>query len=202
MFFGIVLIAIAAVAIYSMVKSGEADSSERVHAEVPGIINFLHCVYSLCNKHTVDSSDVQISWRSNDQGCDIIAYIKIYKIDGTDASESVDELRKTISQAKNEIEVRCKDAGAGELYELKSNAAQELILNYFGTDQMQGVFWDIDDCEYADGKYLEFEAEGRVYNAFNQSRDKTLDFICAKVAENYPKFRVNRGGNEMVISFG
>lgn len=203
----IILIIAIVVVIYAVSKRNsnvetETVSNNSVPAEVPGIMNFLHGFHSLCNSHKIVSSDVLISWKTVDGGSEIRAYTKIFKIDGQDASDSVDILRKSISQAKSSIETSNKEVNPVDLYQLKRKAADKEILDFFGTDLLEGIFWDIDDCEYIDGKYLEFEAIGMVYDSFNQSRGKTLDSICSKAAEKYPNAHISRQANNTIaISF-
>ena len=202
-----ILIVVAAVVVYTVLKSNRnegtaAVSDNAVPAEVPGIMNFLHGFHSLCNNHNIVSSDVLISWKAVDGGSEIRAYTRIFKIDDLDAADAVDTLRMTISQAKHDIESSNKDANPAEVYQMKQKASDKMILDFFGTDSLEGSFWDIEDCEYIDGKYLEFEAVGMVYDSFNQSQNKTLDFVCSNVADKYPKSRLNRQGNNMItISF-
>lgn len=203
--FILILIVIVAVVVYAIAKSEKkwnGESANSIPAEVPGIMDFLDAFYSLCGNHKIESSNVLISWTNNSDGSNIKIYTKIFKIDDMDASESVDGLRRRISQAKSEIEINHKGMEPIALYKEKEKAAQELILNYFGANRLQGVFWDIEDCEYADGKYLEFEAEGAVYKALNQSREKTVNYICAEAARKYPNFHVSMEKNGIIaVSF-
>lgn len=202
-----ILIVVAAVVVYTVLKSNRNEGTaavpdNAVPAEVPGVMNFLHGFHSLCNSHKIVSSGVLISWKTVDGGCEIRAYTKIFKIDDQDASDSVDILRMSISQAKYNIETSNKGTNPVDLYQLKQKAADKVILDFFGTNLLEGSFWDIDDCEYIDGKYLEFEAIGMVFDSFNQSRGKTLDSICSKVAEKYPNARISRQANNTItISF-
>ena len=200
----IIVIVVVLYAVWKQNGNGETEtvSNNSVPAEVPGVMNFLHGFHSLCNSHKIVSSDVLISWKTIDGGCEIRAYTKIFKIDDQDASDRVDILRMSISQAKCNIETSNKGTNPVDLYQLKQKAADKVILDFFGTDLLEGSFWDIDDCEYIDGQYLEFEAMGMVFDSFNQSRGKTLDSICSKVAEKYPNACISRQANNTItISF-
>lgn len=202
----IILLTVIGFVLYAVMKQKNNGGSETIvnnsiPAEVPGVMHFLRGFHSLCNRHRIISTDVLISWKAVDGGYMISAYTKIFKIDGQDASAAVDILRMVIAQAKRNVEICNKEANPAELYRLKEKAADKVILDFFGTDMLEGSFWDIDDCEYIDGKHLEFEAIGMVYDSFNQSYGKTLDYICSKVAEAYPNAHISRQVNTITISF-
>lgn len=199
-----ILLIIIVVIIYVVLKHNNSEknvtiANNTVPAEVPGIMAFLHGFYSLCNRHQVVSTDVLISWKQVDGNSEIKAYTKIFKIDGQYASDCVNNLRTSISQAKSNIESSNKGVNSVDLYQLKRSVADKMILDFFGTDLLQGSFWDIDDCAYVEGKYLEFKAQGIVYAAFNQSQEKTLDSICTKTVETYPNAHICRQANDTII---
>ncbi|MBE6964353.1 MAG: hypothetical protein E7429_07030 [Ruminococcaceae bacterium] len=202
----LVIIVVVVVILYAMrpaeKETSETKNNQSVAAEVLGIFDFLHCFYSLSKHHEIDSTGVFLSWKRVDFGVEIKAYTKIFKIDGQDASEAADSLRAAISRAKRDIEIRCNDIDTVELYRMKQQAADQMILDFYGTDCMQGNFWDIDDCEYIDGRYLEFEGTGMVYEAMNQDLGKTLTAISSKVAAEYPDLHMSRENDHLLtLSF-
>lgn len=199
----IILIIIVAFIIYYPTKTGSnntfgKDSANSVPAEIPGIYSFLDAYSSLCNKHNIDSTGVLITCKRIEDGWKIRASTKIFKIDGQDASYSADILRMCITDAKNAVESSKKNVNPVELYNLKTEAANKVILDYFGVDHLTGCFWDIADCDYIDGKYLEFEANGIVFDTFNQGLKITLDKLCADIPKKNPHAQISRQGNDAV----
>ncbi len=182
------------------VRTGTNTAPTPIHDSC--IMAFLHSYRSLCNKHQINGTNVLLTWQAtSDRSTEIKAYTKIFKIDGQDASESVDILRMSIALAKHSIETNNQNLEPVDLYPLKRRATEKLILDYFGADEMSGVFWDIEDCSYVEGKYLEFESAGVILSQNKTSVDSALNSLATKIHEKYPDAQITKTVNCIRISF-
>lgn len=187
----IIIIIIFAVGVYVYSKR-DASDSDSVPAEVPSIMKFVRSYFALCNKHNVQSSGVRLTWKKTNFGSEINAWVKIYKIDGVYASERVDLLRMAISNAKLSAG---KNADSLVAYHMKDR----LILDFFGTEDLHGSFWDIDDCPYVDGKYLEFSGEDLVIASNNQNVHKTIESVCARTLQINSNAKIEKQGKDVTV---
>ena len=188
----LIIIIIIAVGVYVLYSKHNNSDSNSVPAEVPGVMKFVRSYFALCNKHNVQSSGIRLTWEKTNFGSEINAWVKIYKIDGVDASERIDLLRMAISNAKLSAE---NNADPLASYHMKD----KLILDFFGTEDLHGSFWDIDDCSYIDGKYLEFSGEDMVIASNNQSVQKTMESICARTLQINSNARIEKQGSDVTV---
>lgn len=201
----LILIVIVVIVCMSVTKKSEPNELSQATAkpaEIGGIMEFLHAYSSLRAKHDLYDTGVLISWRRTEMGYEIGAETTIFKIDGEDASDAVDVLRMMISRARQDAEqkARLETTDAMQIYSARSKAADNVILDYFGTEHLQGSFWDIDDCEYVDGRYLRFNDNTcSVYEHFNQGLRVTLAAIEKRIRELYPRAQFEKNGNTMRI---
>ncbi|MBQ2940513.1 MAG: hypothetical protein IJE00_09145 [Clostridia bacterium] len=198
----ILFLLLIAVVIYFVFKdrdsTGGKDPANAVPATISNVYDFLHCIYSWNKKSKLSATDVIISYQQENFGYLIVAYVKIFRIDGCDAAEKVDELRNYIHYEKQHI--AAQQISATERYEKQRKVEKERIVEFFGTDRLPSAFWDIDDCEYVDGKYLEFEEKGMVVTGSGQGLHKTLDALCDNVRKEYPNATVRREKSVISIS--
>ena len=125
------------------------------------IKEFFHGYVSLSKKHKIYDCGIILSWSQGDLGYDLVAELTVYKIDEEDAAEAVKMLRNAIAMAKKTAKERIALDGGDSTGTIMQgyNISNQMILGFYGTDHLQGDFWDIDDCEFVDGKYLRFTTE-------------------------------------------
>lgn len=205
----LISLTLIAFCVYYVVTTIKNTNSEPSHttcsADINGVMRFLHGYHALCSNHSVVSSNVLIQFVAYDNGesYEIRSRTTIFKIDGLDAAYSVALLRTSIHSAKSNILNQHRGADSLTLYKLQSAAKDKIILDFFGVESLQGAFWDIEDCEYIDGKYIEFDdLSGGVFTIHKQSVERTIETICANTTEIYPNAKITKtGNNQILISF-
>jgi len=169
-------------------------------AEYDAIKEFLHGLDSLSRKHDIVGTPIFLDVSREEDKYIITARTTIYKIDGDDASDCIDVLRLAVQRAKADIKANNKSLDEGELYRLQSSKSDEFILDFYGVNHLQGSLWDIVDCEYVEGRYIEFEESVTVYDFLHQSQEKTFDAIGSFIKETYPKAQIEKSKNLMSIT--
>ncbi|MBE6953265.1 MAG: hypothetical protein E7452_06910 [Ruminococcaceae bacterium] len=198
---GVVLAALGVILVFvGIYKNKELREQEnKKPASVSSIMHFLHAYQGLCRTHSISDSGANIEWYRNDIGYLIRIETTIYQIDHEDASVTIEALRDRIKLAGQVAEQGIRNAEAA--YNANAEARNRELLNFFGINSMQGCFWDIDDCEYVDGRYLYFKAESVVFSQLQQGLRESLDEIKARVTELYENVKVEENRTCIVIRF-
>ena len=161
----------------------ENEASGKV-AAINGIEDMFHGYLALTKKYKLSDSGIILSWQKNDIGYDIFAELTVHKMDGEDAAEKVRVLRNVIAYVKENSRRASIDAGEDQIsaWEKAAKAKDQAILDFYGTDRLQGSFWDIDDCDFVENRFLRFE--GKTFCPRDYSIGATIEAI-KEMAKRY-----------------